>query len=144
MPSDAALAMAEPAVRATRFNPDALAFEAFSLSERTRLLDPLEARSLPEALAETTSRWAWDRGDRLGIREIGPGIDRLHVFACRRKSQGVRAWQGYVPVTEHARWLDHICTIDLNTIAGLPVGLVGGEIDLHNRRQRQRPAGARR
>jgi hypothetical protein len=134
---------ADDVLRAVRFDPDALAFEAFKFGERTHLLEPLAATTLNDALAETTSRWSWDRGDRLGIREIGPVIDRLHIYACRRKSQGVRAWQGYVPVTEHVRWLEHVCTIDLNVVAGIPVGLIGAECDLHLRRQHRRPEGAR-
>lgn len=144
MPSDAALAMAEPATRATRYSPRALAYEAFSLGERTLLLDPLAATSLNDALAETTSRWSWDRGMRLGIRVIGAELDQLHVFAVRRKSVGNRAWQGHIPVTEYPRWLDLIATIDLNVVAGLPVGCLGSEVQLHERRQRLRPEGARR
>jgi hypothetical protein len=144
MPSDAAYAIQDNAVRAERFDPDALAFEAFAFNgNRTRLLDPLEASDLFGALAETTSRWAWDRGDRLAIRELGEGIDRLHVYAVRRKSQGIKTVRGHVPVTDFARWLDPICSIDLNVVAGLPVGLIGGEHDLHLRRQHMRPEGAR-
>lgn len=130
---------------AVRFNPDARAFEAFRLGETgTCLLDPLAAVSLEEAYAETTARWSWDRGDRLAIREIGERVDLLHIHAVRRKSQGVRAWQGYNPVTEYRRWLDHICTIDLNIVAGIDVVGVGVERDLFERRQAKRPEGARR
>ncbi len=131
--------------RAVPFAPDALAYEAFSFSPHgTRLRDPLEATSLDHALAETTARWAWDRGDRLGIRELGDRIDRLHIYAVRRKSAGVRTWRNHIPTTEHRRWLDHICTIDLNIIAGIDVTGVGWERDLFERRQRLRPEGARR
>jgi hypothetical protein len=128
------------AARYSRF-----AFEAFRFSPGggTYLLDPLEAGTLPDALAETTARWAWDRGDRLAVREIGEGRDRLHVFAVRRKSRGTKAWQGYVPVTEHERWLEPVCVIDLGAVAGIGEGLVGAEVELHERRQRERPAGAR-
>lgn len=121
----------------------ATSFEAFRLGGRTHLLDPLEAGSLEDALAETTSRWAWDRGDRLGIRELGDRSDRLHIYAVRKKSEGVRVWRGHEQSVEHRRWLDHICTIDLNAVAGIAVGIVGSEVDLHERGQRKRPERAR-
>lgn len=132
--------------RAVAFDPDARAYEAFSLSKYgTRLLEPLGAASLKEALAETTSRWSWDRGDRLGIRELGGKIDRLHVYAVRRKSQGIQTWsRNHIPVTSHDRWLDHICTIDLNIIHGIDVVGVGVERQIFERSHAQRPEGARR
>jgi hypothetical protein len=149
MPSEAVFAMQDNTVRTARYSPDATAFEAFSLAtyERTgpstKLLDPLAATSLNDALAEATHRWAWDRGDRIGIREISQDRDWLHIYAARRKSQGVRVVRSHLPSTEYRRWLEHICTIDLNTVAGIPVGCIGSEFDLHMRRQHQRPEGAR-
>jgi hypothetical protein len=126
--------------RAVPFNVEARAYEAFSLGrdgkDYTSLYEPLAATTLKEALAETTSRWAWDRGDRLGIRELGGRVDRLHVYAVRRKGHGVRTWNGHIPATEYARWLDHICTIDLNIINGIDVVGVGSERVLHEHRQR--------
>lgn len=121
----------------------AVSFEAFGIGPTTRLLDPLRARSLAEALAETTARWGWDRGDRLAVREIGDGTDRLHVYAVRRKSAGVRIWNAHVPSVEHERWLEHVCTVDLNVVAGIGVGLLGSEVGLHQHRQHRRPDGAR-
>lgn len=119
------------------------AYEAFNIGERTTyLLDPLGAVTLPDALAETTSRWAWDRGDRLGIREITEDGDRLHVYAVRQKAHGRRP--NVLANLEYARWLDHICTIDLDVIAGIARHAVGSEVMLHERRQQQRPEGARR
>lgn len=138
------LATIEHDGRATRFDPDARAFEAFAVSgDQTFLLDPLEAGTIADALAETTARWSWDRGQRLAVREIGNGRDVLHIYAVRRKSIGNRVWNGHVPMTEYKRWLDHICTVDLNVVAGIPRGLVGCEVEIHNRRQQQRPEGAR-
>lgn len=134
--------------QAVRFDPDARAYEAFSLGrdekEWTSLYDPLAATSLKDALAEATSRWSWDRGDRLGIREIGPKLDRLHVYAVRRKSAANYTYRDHAQHREHARWLDHVCTIDLNVIAGIDLIGVGCERDIHARRQAQRPEGARR
>ncbi len=130
-----------PSARAVPYRP--VAFEAFNLTLGTKLCEPLRATSLDEALAEATQRWAWDRGDRLGIRELGEGVDRLHIYAVRRKSQGTQAVRGYEQVTEHRRWLDLICAVDLNVIAGIPIGLCGNEHYLHDRLQRERPAGAR-
>ncbi len=124
------------------YDANAKSYEAFNIGERTTyLLDPLTATSLNDALGEATARWSWDRGDRLAIREIGNG-DRLHVYAIRRKSVGTRTWSNHIPATEHARWLDHICTINLETVAGIGRGLVGGEAVLHARRQCERPEGA--
>lgn len=129
--------------RAIPFQPHALAYEAFNMTGvRTVLLDPLQATSISDALAETTSRWAWDRGDRLGVREIGTGRDRLYIYAVRRKATGVL--RDFTSVKEHARWLEHICTIDLNVIAGIDLRAVGAERDLHARRQVLRPEGATR
>jgi hypothetical protein len=132
--------------RVVVFNPNALAYEAFSLgrtnTDRTRLLEPLQATSLADALAEATSRWHWDRGDRLGIREIGGGNDRIMVYAVRRKCAGSSVYRNFQSVIEHARWLDHITTIDLNVVAGINRGALGSEVALHERRQRQRPDGA--
>jgi hypothetical protein len=143
--SPAALAVLEPP-RALRFDPDALAYEAFGLYEgaRTRLLDPLRATSLQEALAEATGRWSFDRGDRIGIRELGGGKDKLHIYAVRRKSAANYSYRDYTQHREFARWLEHICTVDLNVIAGIPQGCVGSEIELHESLQRRRPEGARR
>lgn len=135
--------------RALPFNPDARAFEAFT---GARLLDPLTATTLDEALAEVTERWAWDRGDRFQIREIGAGdgqfypfgkvaIDLLHVYAVRRGGRGT--WHPNRPMT-YAKSVEHICTIDLNIVIGVPVGIVGGERDLFELRQKMRPEGARR
>lgn len=134
-------------VRPARIRP--ASFEAFNLAgpaekfPRTALLDPLAADTLKEAVAEAVGRWSWDRGDRLGIREIGDQADRLHIYAVRRKSIGQRVWSDYRSSVEFDRWLDHICTLDLNVVAGIAVGAVGTEIDLHERRQEKRPEGAR-
>lgn len=129
-------------VRYAAKRPDA--FEAFALRRHeTILLDPLAAENLDHACAETTARWAWDRGDRLAIREIGETADRLHIYAVRRKAEGTLTWNGYVPSVEHARWLEHIGTVDLNAVAGIAPGAVGVEVDLHEHRQRKRPEGAR-
>jgi hypothetical protein len=136
----------EPGVE--RFDPDARAYEAFRLgrdaTDRTSLQEPLRATSLKDALAETTSRWSWDRGDRLGIREIGERIDRLHVYAARRSGAPTRVYREYQQHNEYARSLEHICTIDLNIIAGIDVVGVGVERDIFERDQQQRPEGARR
>lgn len=121
----------------------AVSFEAFNLSGATKLYEPLAAKTLAEAEAEVTARWAWIRGDRFALREIGAENDRLHVYAVRQKSQGMKVWNGHIPSTIHERWLDRICTVDLNVIAGIPVGLVGNEGHLHDRDQRRRPFGAR-
>jgi hypothetical protein len=134
--------------QAVRFDPNARAYEAFNLGrgakDSTILHEPLSATVLDDALAETTQRWSWDRGDRLGIREIGAKVDRLHVYAVRRKSAANYTYRDYAEHREFARWLDHICTIDLNIIAGIDVIGVGGERDMFEHRQRRRPEGARR
>lgn len=139
-------------VRAVTFDPNARAFEAFSFGRYSRLYDPLEATTLEQAVAETTARWAWDRGDRFGIREIGAGdsefypfgkvaVDLLHVYAVRRSGRGT--WHRDKPMT-YKMSAEHICSIDLNVICGVPVGLVGTEKQLHEQKQSRRPAGARR
>lgn len=133
---------------ATRFDPHARSFEAFACGATTSLLQPLNATSLKNALAETTSRWSWDRGSRLAVREIGEKVDLLHVYAVRRASQPryvrrVGGGRDYDRVAEAERWLDHICTVDLNIVAGIDLWGVGVERDLHERRQQQRPEGAR-
>jgi hypothetical protein len=90
------LAVLEPP-RAVRFDPAALAYEAYSLGARTDLKGALNATTLEQAQAEATDRWHWDRGDRLGIREVGhadapfwpfekQAFDRLHVFAVQRSA----------------------------------------------------------
>jgi hypothetical protein len=135
---------APPAVRPSKMERYIrTSFEGFSISASTRLLPPLRATSLNEALAETTSRWVFDRGDRLAIREIGEETDRLHVYAVRRKSGSVEVWTGHVPSKAHERWLDHVCTLDLNVVAGIAVGAIGSEVELHERSQAGRPDGAR-
>lgn len=142
--------------RAVAFDPDARAYEAFGLGARgTSLLDPLEATSLDDALAETTSRWHWDRGDRLGVREIGEDVDKLHVYAARRTSsiESTRACYDNPygrTALSYKRRLEHICTIDLRAISGEHIELIGNpSLDEHRRkqhseRQAQRPEGARR
>src|SRR5690349_19222609 len=83
--------LAAEGVRAVAYDPDAREFEAFVLGNNfghdqsgTGLLDPLQATTLNDALAEVTARGHWDRGDRLGVRELGDKIDLLHVYAVRR------------------------------------------------------------
>jgi hypothetical protein len=141
--------------RAVRFDPDARAYEAFVSGTGhggSKLLDPLKATTLDEALAEVTERWAFDRGDRFQIREIGStdssfypfgkvGVDLLHVYAVRRTGRGI--WHPDRPMT-YNKSVDHICTIDLNVVIGAPVDLYGVERDQFERRQAQRPEGARR
>lgn len=146
--------------RAVAYDPGARSYEAFGFGafglggRGTNLLDPLEASTLDDALAETTSRWHWDRGDRLGVREIGENVDLLHVYAARRTSSvtSYRAASdnplGRTPL-EYKRRLEHICTIDLRVISGDHIELIGNpSLDdhrhkQHNRRQAQRPEGAR-
>lgn len=136
------ISVAKEEPSAVRFDPNGMAYEAFSMSGfRTRLLEPLKAAKLSDALAETTSRWVWGRGDRLAVREIGARIDRLHVYAVRRSSHGVRREWG--ANLEYAHSLELIATIDLNVVAGIPVGLVGSERALHAHDQARRPEGAR-
>lgn len=84
-------------VRAVQFDPDARQYEAYSLGERTDLKGNLAAANLEAAQAEATERWHWDRGNRIGIREVGQEdspfwpfekqtFDRLHVFAVQRSA----------------------------------------------------------
>lgn len=140
--------------RAVAFDPDARAYEAFGLGRETALLAPLAATSLDEALAETTSRWRWDRGDRLGVRELGENVDNLHVYAARRTTTVTSYYRGaqglHVPL-EYKRRLEHICTINLLTIAGVPPLRFSDNPSLEQhyrkedeRRQAQRPEGARK
>jgi hypothetical protein len=145
--------------RAVAFDPDARAYEAFAFGNNfgvdlsgTGLLDPIKATSLDGALAEVTERHSFDRGGRLGVREIGPGIDLLHVYAVRRTST-VTSYRaaydnpyGRTPLT-YKRRLEHICTIDLRVISGAHVDLIGNpSLDemrrqSHRERQAQRPEG---
>lgn len=114
---------------AVPFNPDAKSYAAYGLGT-TKLLGTLAATTLEGAQAEATERWNWDRGDRLGIREIGQEdapsypfdkqhVDRLHVYAVRR-SAPVR-WvltddlMRTRPVYKFK--LEHICTIDVKALA---------------------------
>lgn len=138
-----AVPMIAPEMLARLYKRDQVRFEAFGLGTATRLLDPLEAETLQEALAETTARWSWDRGDRFAVREISERVDRLHIYAVRKKSAGTRVWRDYIPKVEHERWAEAICTVDVNVIAGIPVGAVGSEIQLHEHDQRKRPERAR-
>lgn len=117
--------------RAVRFDPDARAYEAYSLGARTDLKDKLAATTLDEACAEATERWPWDRGDRLGVRETGQedapfwpfdkqSFDRLHVYAVRR-SAPIR-WElthdGFRTEPVYRYKLELITTIDLGLFSG--------------------------
>jgi hypothetical protein len=140
--------------RAVAFDPDALAFEAFGFGARgTHLLDPVEATTLDAALAEVTERHHLDRGDRIGIREIGDGIDKLHVYAVRR-TDTVTKWRtaydnpaASTPLV-YKRRLEHICTVDLRVLSGEHIDLIGNpSLDERRRRdhcerQAKRPQGA--
>lgn len=142
--------------RAVRFDPDARAYEAFGFGERaTDILDPLEATSLDDALAEVTAKHHWDRGHRLGIREIWPENDLLHVYAVRRTSsvESTRACYDNPygrAALSYKRRLEHICTINLRVISGEHIEFIGNpSLDecrraRHAERQAQRPEGARR
>jgi hypothetical protein len=144
------------AARAVAFDPNARSYEAFGFGERrTNLLDPLDATTLDDALAEVTAKHHWDRGDRLGVREIGREIDRLHVYAVRRTDQieSTRACYDnpYARTAlSYKRRLEHICTIDQRVISGEHIELIGNpSLDeyrrkQHNERQARRPEGATR
>lgn len=141
--------VAEECGGAVRFDPNARAFEAFSFGANgSHLLDPVSATSLDDALAEVTERHGGDRGDRMGVREIGQEIDLLHVYAVRRTST-VTSWHTggsgcRVPLSYKKR-LEHICTINLRVISGEHVDLIGNpSLDeyrrkQHAQRQAQRP-----
>lgn len=121
--------IAEP--RATRFNPDARAYAAYGLAGGgTALKGPLQATTLETACAEATERWAWDRGDRLGIREIGQEdapiypfdkrpVDRLHIYAVRRSAPLRWELDGDLMRTKpvYRYRLEHICAVDLLAIS---------------------------
>lgn len=100
-------------------------YEAFIFSERgTGLLAPVNADSLTDAIAETLTRYSWENSARFGIRQIVDSSDWLHAFSILRKSRAGG---------EHDLRPDHLCSIDLNVIAG-----VGND-----ERQLARPRGAR-
>jgi len=159
-PKDALIAGGMPAEllrpRAVAFDPNARAYEAFSFGGAgTGLLDPLKATTLDHALAEMTERHRMDRGDRVGVREIGPEVDRLHVYACRRTDQIESTRPCYDnpygrTALSYKRRLEHICTIDLRVISGEHIELIGNpSLDerrrrAHAERQAQRPEDARR
>lgn len=147
--------------RASRFDPNARSFEAFSLGTEGRagahLLDPVEATQLDAALAEVTERHhGLDRGSRLGVRELGQDVDLMHVYAVRRTStpQSYRAAYDNPYGRAVAVWkrrLEHICTIDLRAVAGFEPAWFSDNPSLREvrrrewqDRQRQRPEGARR
>lgn len=144
---------AMPKVR--RFDPGARAFEAFSFGDKgTALLDAVQATTLDDALAEITERHGGlDRGDRIGVREIGEGVDLMHVYAVRRSST-VTDWSrrdafGQRQPLAWKRRLEHICTIDCRVVAGDLVdlnenpSLAERHRRLHRERQAKRPDGAR-
>jgi hypothetical protein len=142
--------------RAVPFNAEGRAYEAFAFGERgTGLLDPLVSTSLDHALAEVTAKHHWDRGGRLGVREIGQEVDLLHIYAVRRtnavESTRARYDNPYARTAlSYKRRLEHICTIDLRVISGEHIELIGNpSLDErrrrdHAERQAQRPEGARR
>lgn len=117
--------------RAVAFDPDARTYEAFSLGALTELKGALKATTLEQAQAEATDRWHWDRGDRLGIREIGQedapfwpfdkqAFDRLHIYAVQRSAP--LRWKATddlmrtVPVYRYS--LKLLTTIDLGVFRG--------------------------
>lgn len=133
MPSDALLAMPaiDDAVRAERFDPEARTYAAFSLGARTELKGSLKAATLDQAQAEATERWHWDRGDRLGIREVGQedapfwpfdkqSFDRLHVYTVQRSAP--LRWElsrdGFRSEPVYRFSLKHVCTLDLGVFRG--------------------------
>ena len=119
--------------RTVAYNPDARAYEAFSLGERTERKGSLVATTLVQAQAEATACWHWDRGDRIGIREQGQedapfwpfekqAFDRLHIYAVQR-SASLR-WEPSpdlmrtVPVYRYS--LKLLTIIDLGVFRGEP------------------------
>lgn len=125
---NAALPITEALPAAVPFNPDAKSYAAYRLGA-TELLGALAATTLDGAQAEATERWHWDRGGRLGIREIGQEdaptwpfdkqpIDRLHVYAIQRSAP--LRWQMDNYGRSHPVYkfsLKHICTIDVKALA---------------------------
>ena len=122
--------LAVTAARAERFDPDARAYEAFRLGDGTTLLGKLAATTIDQACGEATERWAWDRGDRLGIRETGEEearqypferrpFDRLHIYAVQRSAP--LRWQldkfgNSKPVYRYS--LKPVCVVDLPVVTG--------------------------
>jgi hypothetical protein len=120
-----------PDRNAVPFDPDARSYEAFSLGARTELKGALEATTLDHATAEATDRWSWDRGDRLGIREVGQEdapfwpfdkqtFDRLHVYAIQRSAplRWVAVDHGARTVPVYRYSLKLLATIDLGVFRG--------------------------
>lgn len=141
--------------RAVAFDPGARAYEAFSFGELgSKLLDPVKATTLGGALAEVTERHHFDRGDRIGVRELGDGFDKLYVYAVRRTVTVAACRAAYdnpaarTPLV-YKRRLEQICSIDLRVLSGEHIDLIGNpSLDErrrrdHRERQAQRPEGAR-
>lgn len=117
--------------RAVAFDPNARTYEAFRLGAHTESRGKLEATTLEHAQAEASDRWHWDRGDRLGIREIGQedapfwpfekqAFDRLHVYAVQRSAplRWELAPDGFRTVPVYRYSLKLLTTIDLGAING--------------------------
>jgi len=151
------LATVEHDGTAVRFDPNARAFEAFAFGGRgTSLLDPVQATTLDAALAEVTERHSGlDRGSRIGFRELGEGIDKLHIYAVRRTGIITATRPAYDNplrrvALDYKKRLEHICTVDLRTVAGLPPefdcnpSLAAYQRREHDDREARRPAGARK
>lgn len=117
--------------RAVAFDPNARSYEAFRLGARTESRGKLDASTLDQAQAEASERWHWDRGDRIGIREIGEedstfwpfekqAFDRLHVYAVQRsvplRWKAVDYGARSVPVYRYS--LKLLTTIDLGVFRG--------------------------
>ena len=122
--------------RAVAYDPDARTYEAYSLGAQTegkgtQAKGALKATTLDQATAEATERWAWDRGDRLGIREIGQedspfwpfdkqAFDRLHVYAIQRSAplQWIFDTESNRSVPLYRYSLKLLTTIDLGMFRG--------------------------
>lgn len=123
---------AECGPRAVAFDPNARTYEAFRLGAHTESRGKLEAATLEQATAEATERWYWDRGDRLGIREVGheeapfwpfekQAFDRLHVYAVQRSAP--LRWK---PVDYGAR-TEPVYRYSLKLLTTIDLGVFRGE-----------------
>jgi hypothetical protein len=104
-------------VRAVAYHPTT--YSAFQISEggKTYSLEPLDARTLQEALGEALSQVVFSHKQHLLIRTNGVDGVKLSLFAIKRKSKARYVFKDHQTTRVHDLYAAPVTTIDAGVIA---------------------------
>ena len=101
--------------RAVPFNADARTFYVYRVCEGRTYPLVVDCLSLEEAIEGGKVRCF--HKDQLLIREVGGGLDRLHVYSIKQKAQPKYVYRDYGYDRVNELYAAPVCTIDMRVLA---------------------------